>query len=378
MSLLGVHLTLLLGPTVPVPAPAFLLDALETVEVSHSDEERSGFQLTFRAGRGTALWADYPLLHNPLLKPGTRVILMVTLGAVPQVLMDGLITHQELSPGEKPGEGTLAVTGEDLSVVLDREEKTAEHTAQPEAVIALKIISSYARYGLIPVVIPPVWIDVPLPTERVPMQRGTDLAYLKELAERFAYVFTLTPGPLPGTSTAYWGPQLRIGVPQPALSVGLGAETNVTNISFKNDAAAASEVEGKVKDRQTGAQLPVRSALSLRLPLALSPALANFALARKTLYRAGAGKNAAQAMAEAQGQSEATTDVVQVDGELDAGRYGGVLKARGLVGLRGAGFSYDGLYYVKQVTHTIARGSYNQSFSLVREGTGATVPVVPT
>ena len=47
-----------------------------------------------------------------------------------------------------------------------------------------------------------------------------------------------------------------------------------------------------------------------------------------------------------------------------------------LVGLRGAGFTYDGLYYVKSVSHAISKGQYKQRFSLTREGTGAITPVV--
>jgi hypothetical protein len=65
-----------------------------------------------------------------------------------------------------------------------------------------------------------------------------------------------------------------------------------------------------------------------------------------------------------------------VEGELDAARYGGVLEPRGLVGVRGAGYLHDGLYYVKQVTHTLRRGAYRQKFTLTREGYGSTVPVV--
>ena len=48
--LLGVHLTLLIGPTVAVPAPVMLTEALQRVEVSHSDEGQSGFQVTFQVG----------------------------------------------------------------------------------------------------------------------------------------------------------------------------------------------------------------------------------------------------------------------------------------------------------------------------------------
>ncbi len=84
-----------------------------------------------------------------------------------------------------------------------------------------------------------------------------------------------------------------------------------------------------------------------------------------------------QAFARAQGMTDASTDnVVTVTGELDAVRYGDLLTARGLVGLRGAGYSYDGLYYVKNVTHSIRRGEYKQRFTITREGLGSTTPVV--
>ena len=59
-------------------------------------------------------------------------------------------------------------------------------------------------------------------------------------------------------------------------------------------------------------------------------------------------------------------------------RYGDILQARGLVGLRGAGYTYDGFYYVKSVTHALQRGGYQQRFTLTREGVGSTTPVVRT
>jgi hypothetical protein len=37
------------------------------------------------------------------------------------------------------------------------------------------------------------------------------------------------------------------------------------------------------------------------------------------------------------------------------------------------GFNYDGLYYVKSVTHKINMGDYKQSFTITREGLGSTV-----
>lgn len=376
MNLLGIHLAVLIGPTLAVPAPPPILEALQRVEVTHSDQQRSGFQLVFEMGRSGPLGAmDFPLLSNPLLRPFNRVVLVAAFNAIPRVLMDGIITNHQLSP--QAGGGTLTVTGEDVSVMMDMEEKTAEHPAQPEMVIALKLIGTYAKYGLIPMVLPPPTINVPLPIEQIPVQSGvTDLRYLNMLAERYGYVFYIEPGPLPLTNKAYWGPPIRAGIPQRALNVDLGPETNVDEISFQNDALAPANVSTRVQDRQTGQDIPVETFFSSRLPLSSQPSwLANQPNVRKVQQRTS-GLNALQAFARAQGAMDASTDAVGASGTLDALRYGGLLQPRALVGLRGAGYTNDGFYYVQSVTHVIQHGSYTQRFSLKREGVGSLSPVV--
>ncbi len=374
-ALLGVRLTVLAGPTVPVPLSPRLLTSLAGVEVTHADDGRSGFQLTLQSGRGADDLLDHAALASPQLRPSARVVLVVTFGLAPMVLMDGIVTNTQLQPGDRPGRSTVTITGEDVSVMMDREERSVEHPAQPEIAIATKIIASYAAYGLVPVVIPPIALDVPLPIERTPTQQGTDLAFLRQMAERFAHVFYVTPGPVPLTNTAYWGPPVRAGLPQPALTVDMGAQTNVTSIDFQHDAPSAVTVTGQVQDRTTNATVPVTVAASARPPLAAEPAAAGFA--RTRVLRAS-GATASQAFARAQATVDAAADVVTAEGELDAGRYGGVLTARGLVGVRGAGSRHDGLYYVKRVTHRIGADGYRQRFTLTRDGVGSTVPVVRT
>ena len=71
------------------------------------------------------------------------------------------------------------------------------------------------------------------------------------------------------------------------------------------------------------------------------------------------------------------SDALTGEGSLDVVRYGRVLKARRLVGVRGAGAAFDGLHYVSSVTHTIKRGEYKQSFKLVRNGLVSTLQRVP-
>jgi len=377
VSPLGVKLTLLVGPTVAVPAPPQLSEALDGVEVTHSDEGRSGFQLTFQAGRsGPADLLDPPVVSGPLLQPFNRVILLVSFGVVPAVLMDGVITHLELSPGDQGGTSTFTVTGEDVSAMMDLEEKSVEHPAQDETIIANKLILSYAQYGLLPTVVPPTVIDPPIPIERVPVQQGTDLQHLQRMAERYGYVFFVTPGPVPFVNTAYWGPPPRLSVPQRALTVDMGPETNVESIGFRNNSLGPAMVGGKVQDRTTNQAVPVQTFASTRPPLAAMPAwLVNQPNVRTVQFRAG-GLNATQAFGRAQGITDAASDALVAEGEVDAVRYQGLLQARALVGVRGAGYAHDGFFYVKRVTHMIQRGRYRQRFTLTREGVGSTTPAV--
>lgn len=374
MSLLGIHLTLLAGPTVPLPLPPRLLESLVSVEVKHSDEGKSGFQMVFTAGRSSTDLVESPVLALPSLAPFARVILIVVFGALPQVLMDGIITNRQLQPGQG-GEGSkLTITGEDVSVMMDRQEKSVEHPAQPEVAIALKLIASYAQFGLIPVVIPPPTLDVPLPIERIPVQQGTDRGYLEEIARPYDYVFYVEPGPAPGVNRAYWGPPVRVGVPQPALSVNLGPNSNVISVDFQQNALEPTTVEGQVQDRTTNQNVPVKTLAGSRPPLAAQPPNP-LSMGVRAFRESGA--TATQAFAHAQAATDASLQqVVTASGELDALQYGRLLNPRGLVGLRGAGFTYDGLYYVKSVTHAIQPGQYRQRFELTREGTGSITPVV--
>lgn len=376
MSLLGTRLTLLIGQTVPVPAPVSFMEAFDRAEVTHSDEGRSGFQITFKVGRTSVDVLDYALLSSPLLHPMNRVVLMVTFNAIPQVLMDGIITHQAFSPGNQPGTSTLTVTGEDVSLMMDMEEKSEEHPAQAESVIALKIIGSYAQYGLVPKVIPPPSLDMPLPTERTPVQQVTDLQYLQEMASRFGYVFYITPGPFPLTNTAYWGPPVREGIPQKAISINMGPGSNAEIPNFSHDGLATTFVSGKVQDRTTNEPMTVENFGSLRIPLVSRPDWATQRQVRKRQFR-NSGLSAIQALTRVQSEANSSTDrAVNVSGELDANRYETLLQPRGLVNVRGAGYNYDGLYYVKSVTHNIDIGQYKQRFTLTREGMGAISPMV--
>lgn len=376
----GAILTLLAGPAVPLPAPD-LSGHIDSVSVSHSDEGRSTFQIVFRALREAPLGLlDYPMLLAQRVKIGTRVVLVLTVNAIPQVLMDGVITHQQLNPGDKPGSGSITVTGEDVGVLLDQMELRLPWPGNDTA-LAYTLLAPYAAVGLTPIVIPPPTDTIPDPTRTLPHPRGTAWSILQERAQAHSFSFCVIPGPLPGQSIAYFGPRIPAVLPQRALTVKMGAADNLTNISFQHDGTTSTQVVGLVQDDSTSVTLPPLPVFGVPLltpPLATLPSLyVNYPIVKTKLLDAAEGTNWVHAQLKASAETTASTvRSVTASGEIDTARYGSVLYARQLVGVRGVGYSFDGLYYVKSVSHSIRRGEYKQSFQLSREGLGATVPAV--
>jgi len=371
-GLLGINLQLLIGPTIATPAPASITEAIKSIEVTNSDSGRSGFQIVFMLGRGGGDMMDYSLFNTSLIRPFTRVIIVVNIGTTRIVLLDGFITHYQFSPSDSPGASTFTVTGEDYSIIMDRIKLSMPHPAQPDVIIVGKILM---QYGLIPVVIPPLQMVVPIPVKETPLQIGTDLEYIQQLAQKYNYVFYVEPTDDPGTNIAYWGPSVRAGGVQKALTVNMGAATNTTSISIQNNALEPKMVVGVIQD-ENAQNIPIPIFVPLPLPpyLASRPAhIFNQPYVKKTLFPSEGEHNVLSAYISALGEVDSSKDVVTVSGEVDTPRYGNILRARRLVSLRGVGTTHDGLYYVKSVTHKIERGTYKQSFTLVREGNGSII-----
>jgi hypothetical protein len=372
----GIRMTLLIGPGFPAPAPAFVMTAMKSVEIAVSDSERSGFELVFQAGRDPHIAGDSPIVSSPQLVAGARTVISATLGAIPVVLMDGIVQETQFDARAEGG-GTYTLRGFDLTAVLDREERSTTHPAQGPGDIARMILLRYATYGIVPDVVDPLGAERPNPVEWSPVQNGSDYLFLKNLAAQFDHIFTIASGPVPLTSRAYWGPPPAAGLPKRALTVDMGPATNVSNLNFENAEGQAASVQGEVQDRATNLSVPVVSLpVSARLPLAARPARTNVTTARPRRYQAPSARSAGQAFSEAQAQSDAASETVRATGDLDTVRYGGVLAPRHIVGLRGAGLTNDGLYRVRDVVHKIKPGGWLQSFTLSREGQGSTVPVV--
>ena len=164
-------------------------------------------------------------------------------------------------------------------------------------------------------------------------------------------------------------------MPQPALTVNMDAHTNVESLSFSLDGLAKKIFVMTVYDEATEKipiPIPLPNISVLRPPMGLRlqpPSKVEFLSDTTKL-------TTTKAISKALAMSFAASDSITASGSLNVLRYGWVLKSRMMVGVRGAGLAYDGMYYVNSVTHNLKPGEYKQSFTLSRDGLISNTPVV--
>lgn len=375
----SIQLTLLMGPVLPVPAPRVVIDALESVTVTTAAGSASGFQMQFAFNSSSELNTIFlivPALSSSVVTPPLRVMLIVTINGLPTPLFDGIMTNVQVQAGQNGSPGTVNVTGDDLTKVMDTQTFNGlPYPAMPIAARVALICAKYAAYGIIPLPIPEIFLDVPVPVDKIPAQDGTDLEYINKLASEVGHVFYIEPGPAPGTNIAYFGPEIKVGVPQPALNVDMGPHTNVESLSFNFDPTRGVLPIVLIQNQLTRVPvpLPIPKLNPLQPPLSsISTAISNIKVLKDTA-KMSPGKALSKGLAEA----ARSQDSVTAQGSLDVMRYGRVLKARQLVGVRGVGLAYDGLYFVNKVTHTLKAGEFKQSFELTSNGLTPLTPTVP-
>jgi len=228
----GFYLTLMMGSFTASPVPQPVIDALTEVQVNTALGSQGGFQLKFTLGKQSLLQR---MLASGFFDPRTRVIIAVTVNGSNEVLMDGIITKQDVAPSSASGKSTLTITGLDLTALMDFVDLTGiPYPALPLALIVEAILAKYLVLGIVPAAIPTLISLISNPLDNYPKQQGTDYAYITSLAQQVGAIFYLDPGPRPGMSLAYWGPDLArmFGSAQPAISIDFDATSNIDSRVF--------------------------------------------------------------------------------------------------------------------------------------------------
>jgi len=95
------------------PAPQQVMESLTQVQVSIAAKGKSGFDLSFAVSKSSPIMTD--LLPSGYFDPPTRIIITVTIRGDKTVLMDGVITAQEMVPSDEAGKSVFSIKGQDVS-----------------------------------------------------------------------------------------------------------------------------------------------------------------------------------------------------------------------------------------------------------------------
>ena len=334
-----------------------LYDDLLGLEVE-LDEELTGL---FRFSLSLVPLPDgsYRWLDDARLAPWQQVVVTGGPSGAEQHLITGYVTHVRPEFGRLPENCQLHVSGLDASVLLDRDDVLEAWPNQRDSDIAKRI---FERHGLeARVTQTQVSHDDTVSTI---VQRETDLQFLRRLAARNGYECFVE-----GRTGWFQPPQVSPVSSLPVLAVLFGDETNVTRLDLEVNALATATVAMVQADRTDKRLLEV-TADSSRLPALgarragdlVPEGLPAGALSLSQVAVTGAPE--LQALCD--GLYDEGTWFVTADGELDGSRYGGVLKPRATVTVKGVGETYSGNYVVSRVTHRFTHHGYRQAFGLKR------------
>jgi phage protein D len=341
------------------PAPPDIVDAVQEIEVDASNEEASVFRL--RLGISQNAIGDWTLLLQDFFRPLVPVSIRVTTGiGIPEALMNGYVSGQQVTYGLEPGTSVLEVTGMDATLLMNLQEKAMAWPNMPDHAIAAAI---FGQYALLPRVqpTPPQLVE----PEGTTTQRATDIRFLRRLAERNGFECYVAPEPLTGVDMGFFQPpQVTPGPPQAVLNVNSGTETNVTDFKIGYEMAQPTTAVAAGLDIATKAIQPALAPASLQVPLGVEPALFRVIPppivrpADTGLMRAGELQPMVQAIVDR------SSWAVTAEGRVSPGL--GILRPGGIVNIRGAGRVFSGSYYLTRVSHVINREGHAQSFQARR------------
>ncbi|HUR63778.1 MAG TPA: hypothetical protein VM241_04775 [Candidatus Thermoplasmatota archaeon] len=355
----GLSYRLLLDGAPPAPG---LLEQVRLLEVE--DHAAMAGMLRLRVGVGVKPGGSgWNVLDDGLFGRLSKVRVSVQVGARSEALIETHVVDARATLSNAPGGSALDVVAMDGAVLLSLDEVVKAWPNMADGDIATAI---FANHGLVPVV------DATQPARQelavTTVQRGTDLAFLRQLAARNGFECFVALNPRTGVPEGHFHKPKLDAQPQGVLSVNLGPATNVNRFEARHDmlrpvAAEARGVDVATASGQSGqAEDQTQKVMGQPAPGGR----------RKVLLSGSGLSDAAELQTLAQAVADQSSWAVTAEGELNTAAYGGVLRARQPVLVRGAGQRFSGLYYVERVLHSFSDAGHVQRFSLRRNGLGVT------
>jgi hypothetical protein len=297
---------------------------------------------------------EWTSVLDPLLTPFTPVVVQVSRGDV-TYRFEGASTEARWTIAPE-GSSLLSITAVDHTLDLDNEEKIAAWPGSSDSTIAETIFSTYgydAEVETTP--------DSPDPDVHVVLQRGSDLAFLRALAEKWGYEMYLEASDI--RVTGHFHPVDPLAEPQGELALGFGADA-------QNVAASVQLLEGH---RVKVSRIPALSDSSQDAESAGDDqAQGSSSLADQAVVLLTPGDVAGEVdpSSTAQGLARRSAFAMRLNVEIDADRVDLMLRARRPVLVRGLGNALSGRYMVDSVRHVVTLDRHRQHVSLLRNALG--------
>ena len=183
----------------PLPPPWF--HALREIEIETAIGRASMFRLHFDLSRNPL--GDFDALAVDLFVPLMPITIEISAGpGVPLTVVNGYVADGRLGVSNRPGTSTYEVVGMDaLGTQMAQTDQPFPWTNMSDDQIAAAI---FARNGLTPLTMPaPPLRNEP---ETSTVQRGTDAAFLQQLAARNGFALYVQPEPVSGRDNRAFSP----------------------------------------------------------------------------------------------------------------------------------------------------------------------------
>lgn len=293
-------------------------------------------------------------------------------------VFDGYVTNVDVELGSDPGSTFVDVSGMDTSFLMSVEEKIAAWPDMSDSDIVQQIVGAYGVQ-----VKADSTATVHAESNTTIVQRGTDLQFVRELAQRNGMEFYFQTDDKSGTVTGFFqAPQLT-GKPQSDLAIHAGDKSNLKHFSARLTANRPLNVKVSQVDVKQNSASPVTVSdtqfaklgakdLNALVGGPLGSLLTPKDAPAQMLVLGSPTSDPTEMKTLAQAVRDEACWFVSASGEINSDAYQNVLRPHKLVLVKGAGKAHSGKYYVTRVVHQIkSDGSYAQTFEARRNARDA-------
>lgn len=343
-----------------------LLDAIQQIEVEDHADMADMLRLHIAIGVKKGC-GDWSVVDQDLFSRLARIRLTVTVSSGPaEPLIDAYTIETSADFSNQPGQSVFTVVAMDPTVLMNLEEKVRPWADMADSDIATAIFGEYGFTAK---------VDQTRPSRQqvdsTIIQRGTDIRFLRQLARRNGYECYVEMNPSTGTIEGHFHPPRLDQPSQGVLSANMGLATNVNSFNARYDMLRPTRAQVIGLDIESQDDQPAKVESMALAGLGKEPAL-NGDRPRRVLLSGTGLALTGELQTYAQAVVDRSAWAITADGELNTVAYGGILRAKRPVNVRGAGKQFSGTYYVQRVTHTFSGDGYTQRFTLRRNALALT------